>query len=476
MAASKQNPSVPDTDLEVANADAPIAAGGGGDKDDGYDEEALETGELSSDELEFFALHDSLTHLPNRLQLRSRLDNALAAARRAREQLALIFLDLDHFKDVNDSLGHAARDQLLVAVAERLRTLVRGEDTVARVSGDEFVILLTHLRGAGDAAVSVRKILRGFREPFTLGEAEVPVRCSLGVALFPDDGATGAELIRAADAAMYLAKDAGRNTFRFVREERSEDAAELLRLERALRDLLDSGGEALGFVYQPIVELGSRKLAGLEALARCRCPGFGEVAPERFIGVAVQAGLVQPLGSLLVDRACAQAKAWLDEGREFGAVALNLHPAQLRDPSLVVSLGDALVRHGLDPARIELELGEEALTKRLEPALYGFVELGVGLVFDDLSRGSTRLGALARLPVRKFKLSRAHVAMLPGSAEQVRAAELVVAVAQTLGCPVVAVGVERPGQEEVVRAIGVTLGQGYRFARPRPAAEIFGLA
>lgn len=433
----------------------------------------ITTSKRNQEHLEFLAHHDALTQLPNRLLLGARLDQSIDSARRAGGKLALMFIDIDRFKRINDTLGHHAGDELLIQISQRLQRIVRAEDTVARVSGDEFVILCQNIGDADRAEIIAKKILSAFGKHFLLDGHEVDMSCSVGVALFPDDGADAASLVRAADSAMYLAKDEGRATFRFVSRDASDGAEDYLLIERELPRAIAE--QHFRVEYQTQVRLRDEAVVGVEALARWHHPELGSIAPSRFVPVASQSGQMVALGEHFFRSAFAQAARWIREGRHFGVLALNAHRVELRRAELADALAEALRESEIDPARVELEIGEAtfgAPGNRALATLERVLELGVGIVVDDVGSGVTSLGALARLPVKKLKIARSLVARLPHEADAVRLAEMVRSLGTAVRCPVVAVGVETEGQLELLRQLGVELVQGYLFSRPRPAEAV----
>jgi len=415
------------------------------------------------------ALHDPLTGLANRDLLLHHVTRALAEEpRRPERRAAVVFIDLDHFKTVNDSLGHDAGDALLRGVARRLVDAVRPGDVVARFGGDEFVVLCEALAGPDDAAVVVDRIVRALADPFDLGRARHTVTASIGVALSGEQAADAHALLRNADAAMYRAKGSGRARYELFSDEMHEHALRRLRLEGALRHAADRS--ELTLLYQPIVVLGSGQLAGFEALVRWRRRGE-LIGPADFIPVAEETGVIRAIGAQVLRDACVQAAAWqeLRPLHAGAAVSVNLSPRQLADPQLVAAVGRALQDSGADPGRLRLELTETALMADHRAAIRTCKELtalGVGLVLDDFGTGFSSLSHLGRYPIDTVKIDRSFVADLTADAGARGIVAAVLTMAGGFGARVVAEGVERPEQARVLQEMGCELAQGFLFSLP----------
>lgn len=415
----------------------------------------------------YLAYYDALTGLPNRSLLQERASQEMIHARRAGRLLAVLFVDLDRFKVVNDSLGHPAGDELLKAVASRLGASVREGDTVARVGGDEFIVLLTDLRQAGDVALVARKLMDGFRRPFAVNGRELFQSMSVGASVFPQDGDCFETLMQHADTAMFTAKQAGRNAFHFYAREMTAEARNRLALETDLRRALERGELELHF--QPKVDLASGTVLGAEALARWRHPERGPVSPAVFIPLAEEAGLIMPLGAWVLRSACEQAVAWRREG--FGAlrVAVNVSAHQFLHGDLLAAVEAALAQTGARAEELELEVTESIVMADLERTLTllrDIRRLGVTVSLDDFGTGYSSLAYLRQLPLDELKIDRSF---LEGIAEDDQAAELVrliVRIAHTLGLAVVAEGVETGRQADLLRQFGCDAIQGYLVARP----------
>jgi diguanylate cyclase (GGDEF)-like protein/PAS domain S-box-containing protein len=421
----------------------------------------------SQAQLAHLAHHDPLTGLPNRLLFADRLGHALSRAQRDGSQLALLFIDLDRFKHINDSLGHLAGDGLLQEVARRFTAAVRREDTVARMGGDEFTLLLEDLRRPEDAAVLARKLLDALADPYTIAGRDLFVTASVGISLFPRDGATADELVRNADAAMYQAKDEGRNGYHFYRPELTATALQRVHLEADLRRALARG--ELTVHYQPQIDLGTGRLIGAEALVRWHHPEQGPIPPDRFIHLAEDTGLIIELGELVLRAACRQAVEWLASGVPIERIAVNVSAHQVQRSDFVATVRRALAETGLPPRHLELEVTESFIMGQAEAgirALHALREMGLRLAVDDFGTGYSSLGYLKRLPIHMLKIDRSFVSNLDGDAEDLAIAKAIIALGRTLGLKVIAEGVEHDRQAGLLRAEGCHYGQGYLFGRP----------
>ena len=426
----------------------------------------------SQAQLAHLAHHDPLTDLPNRLLFHDRLGHALSRADRDGSQLAVLFIDLDRFKHINDSLGHLAGDGLLQEVARRLTGAVRREDTVARMGGDEFTLLLEDLRRPEDAAVLARKLLEALGDPYAIAGRELFVTASVGISLYPRDGQSAEELVRNADAAMYQAKDAGRNGYHFYTPQLTAAALQRVHLEADLRRALGRG--ELVVHYQPQIELGSGRLIGAEALVRWRHPEQGLIAPDRFIHLAEDTGLIIELGELVLRAACRQAMDWLASGVPIERIAVNVSAQQVQRSDFVGTVRDVLADTGLPPRHLELEVTETFIMGQAEEgirALHQLREMGVRLAVDDFGTGYSSLGYLKRLPIHMLKIDRSFVSELHGDSEDLAIAKAVIALGRTLGLQVIAEGVEHDDQAGLLLAEGCHYAQGYLFGRPLEGAD-----
>jgi diguanylate cyclase (GGDEF)-like protein/PAS domain S-box-containing protein len=419
-------------------------------------------------QIAYMARHDSLTDLPNRMQFREQLARALAGVSRG-ERLAVLCLDLDSFKSVNDTLGHLVGDELLKAVANRLRACVRESDTAARVGGDEFAVVQTGIDTATDTATLARRICESLRAPYDLLGQTVVVDASIGIAIAPDDGTEPTELLKNADMALYGAKAHGRGTYRFF--EPGMDARMKARrtLELALRAALANGEFEL--YYQPLVDLQTDAVTTCEALLRWQHPERGMVGPAEFIPVAEEIGLIVPLGEWVLKRACGDAALWRDDVK----VAVNLSPIQVMSKNLVAVVVGALASSGLPAHRLEIEITESVLLQNTEltlATLHRLRELGVKISMDDFGTGYSSLSYLRSFPFDKIKIDRCFISGL-GDGDDARAiVQAIAGLARNLGIMTTAEGVETEQQLEQVRFLGCTEMQGYLFSPPRRVEDI----
>lgn len=418
------------------------------------------------------AFHDPLTGLANRALFRDRLEHALSVSDRHRRTVAVLFLDLDDFKAVNDGRGHGTGDDLLVAFAARLRHAVRASDTIARMGGDEFAILLEYGDSEAEAVRAAERVLDALRTPFALGRGEVATQASIGIAT--GIGAEDAEdLMRNADVAMYVAKTTGKGRYEVFRPEMHSSVVERLRLEADLRSAIDR--EELTVHYQPIVDLDTGQAVAVEALARWSHPERGDVPPSVFIPVAETTGLIGRLGVWLLRRACADASPWRTTDGAPVALSVNLSVRQLTEEGLVAEVRDALEATSFDPDRLTLEITESVLLDYADPVierLQALKGLGVRLAIDDFGTGYSSLGYLQRLPVDELKIDRSFVTGLPSDPEHAAIVRTILSLAEQFHLRTVAEGVEAPEELDELRAMGCTRAQGFHMARPMPASEV----
>jgi diguanylate cyclase (GGDEF)-like protein len=421
-------------------------------------------------QIEYQAFHDPLTGLPNRTAFNDRLEMRLVGARIRGARLAVLFLDLDGFKVINDSLGHSMGDRVLQTLANRLRRAVRDGDLVSRFGGDEFTILLDVGRPE-DAEAVAQKLLAAVVEPVIIEGERLFVTASVGVALHPEHGDDPESLVRNADAAMYLAKDLGRNNYQLCGHGLSERAHERLWLEAQLRQALAENGFELH--YQPVVELATEQVIGVEALLRWPCQGE-LLLPDRFLPIAEQTLLIRPLGDWVLRTACAQAVAWQERFGPF-RMSVNLNAHHLAQPGVVEQVASLLEASGLQPHRLELEITEGTAMKdpdRTREILGRLKELGVRLALDDFGTGYSSLSYLQLFPLDTVKIDRSFVATLGQARGGLAIIRATLAMAQALGLRVTAEGVETPMQLELLRELGCHFGQGYGLGTPMPAAEL----
>ena len=417
--------------------------------------------------VERLAHQDALTGLDNRYTLESRLDQSIADARRNGKKLALLFIDMDNFKAINDSLGHAVGDEFLIAIARRLRDNARESDIVARPGGDEFVLAITNMQAVSAAVRVVTDLFESLAEPVMLGAQQITPSASVGIAIFPDDGQDRVTLMKHADIAMYSAKNAGRDGYRFFDAAMTEAADERLRLEADLRRALK--GDEFVLHYQPKVESASRRLVGFEALIRWRQPDGTLVPPGRFIPLAEETGLIGPIGEWAMNTACQTLRRWRDAGLRNLGMSVNLSARQLRNPALPLQVQRALANSEIPPERLELEITESVAMEdpaRTVDILTALKALGVGLSIDDFGTGYSSLAYLKLLPINCLKLDRTFVTDIESDPNDAAICAATIGLAHTLGMTVVAEGVETAEQARYLDGLDCDLMQGYFFSRP----------
>ncbi len=425
----------------------------------------------SEAKLAHLAHYDPLTGLPNRLLLSSRLQHALDQAQRQSDRVAILFLDLDRFKNVNDSLGHQAGDELLCAVTERLTRRLRGEDTLARLGGDEFVVLLERLHEPRDAAMVARSMLDALAEPFALARGhEVYIGASIGISVYPDDGDNVPQLIQHADVAMYQAKDQGRNAYGFYTQALTENANQRLEMETKLRRGLERNEFILH--YQPQVSLSDGRLIGAEVLVRWQRKGEGLIPPNQFIPLAEETGLIVPLGEWVLREACSQWARWQREGHAPITLAVNISPRQFRQQDLAQVVDRVLAETGMPASALELELTEGALMHQGEDAEFTLRELkrlGVALAIDDFGTGYSSLAYLKRFPIDRLKIDQSFVRDISTDPNDSELVSTIIAMGRNLKLQVLAEGVETPEQLAFLVDKECDAYQGYLFSRPLPS-------
>jgi diguanylate cyclase (GGDEF)-like protein len=422
----------------------------------------------------YLAYHDGLTGLPNRSMFSKLLSQSLSEARRYQRQLAVVFMDLDGFKQINDTLGHEAGDELLKEVAVRLRGCIRESDAVARLGGDEFVVVLPELEDARYAADVAKKILAATARPFTLIGQEFRVTASIGISTYPADGLDEQTLTKHADVAMYHAKEEGKNNFQFYSEKLNAHSLERLTLEASLRHALERGEFRLH--YQAKRDIASGLVTGMEALLRWEHPDLGTVAPLRFLPIAEDTGLIVPIGKWVLKTACAQNVAWQQDGLPALTIAVNLSVQQFREEGLVRDIKSILAATGMDPALLELEIAEKLLTNDIEHTLQvltALKALRIRIAIDDFGTGYASLATLQRFPLDTIKIDRSFIrdlAVNPASGDT-GIADAIIAMGKSLSLTVVAQGVETRAQAEFLRTHACDELQGFYFRKPLPADQ-----
>ncbi len=421
----------------------------------------------------YMAYHDQLTGLPNRELFMGRFATALSRSKRNRQSLALLFLDLDNFKVINDTLGHDAGDALLRAVAQRLMTCVRETDTVARLGGDEFTILLEDITTTKDIIKITEDILQVVGLEITLGDSEITVTTSIGIALCPTDGQNISTLMKNADNAMYQAKEQGRNNYQFYTSEMSTTSMRRLLLRSHLRKALEQ--QELTLYYQPRIDLPTGKIVCVEALIRWQHPQYGVIPPREFIPLAEETGLIIPIGEWALQTACAQYQSWPVCVRETLHIAVNLSGRQLQQPELATTVEKIMQETGLAPQHLVLELAEN-LTLRNATLTAGILQrlhqIGVQLAIDDFGTGSSSINYLKRFPIQMLKIDQSFVSGIPDNPNDTAIIKAIIAMAHSLKLQLVAEGIESEEQLAFLRALGCQQAQGFLFSKPLPPEEL----
>jgi diguanylate cyclase (GGDEF)-like protein len=426
----------------------------------------------AEERLAYMAYHDALTGLPNRVTLTERLALDLSRARRRKEVVGIAMVDLDRFKEVNDTLGHAVGDRLLVAVAERLKGITRETDTVARMSGDEFCVVLADQRDEESVMEAGRRVHRAFVEPFDLDGQKTHVTASLGISMFPINGDTEETLLKNADIAMFRAKAQGRDILQVFSEEMSVALEERARMEKGLRRAV----EKKEFVvhYQPEIDLRTGRIVGAEALVRWQTPDRGLVSPMLFIPLAEETGAIIPMSEWVIRTACAQAKEWQDQGYSPFRISVNVSARLFQQYDLAGALRDILGETGFEPDSLEIEITESVAMLNLESTLetlWKLNGLSIRVAMDDFGTGYSSLAYLKKFPIQLLKIDRAFVKEMDRDPEDRTIVKAIIAMAQALDIKVVAEGVEREEQLDLLKTFGCDLAQGFHFSKPVPAAE-----
>jgi len=436
----------------------------------------LQQRKRTEDRVNHIAFHDDLTALPNRLMFNQRLDQALSRHRRAGKQLAILFMDLDRFKVINDSLGHEVGDVLLRQVADRLRSQSREGDTVARMGGDEFVVLIENHENPMNISSRAQRLVDELSAPYMLGTKDCHVTVSIGISVFPADGSDSQALLKAADVAMYRAKDTGRNNYLYYSPTMNVHTVERLELESDLRHALERGEFLLH--YQPKVEVATGLITGIEALLRWKHPLRGLVSPMDFIPLAEETGLIVSIGEWVLATACARTKAWQDQGFPQLEVAVNLSARQFADPMLLPNLARIIRASGLDPSSLELEITESLVMSHGASAVAVLEKLkssGVQIAIDDFGTGYSSLAYLKRFPIDTIKVDRSFIRDIPADSGDKKITRAIIAMAHSLRLKVVAEGVETADQLKFLQSQRCDAVQGYFLHRPLPEAEVAGV-
>ncbi|MBR0898940.1 EAL domain-containing protein [Bradyrhizobium tropiciagri] len=427
----------------------------------------------ADERVKYLAAYDSLTGLPNRSSFSQLLNSTLVAARRCRGKVALFFIDLDRFKIINDTLGHAEGDALLVEIASRLRQALREQDVVARLGGDEFVAILPEPGRKADINRMAHKLLSAVMKPMLLKGQECRVTASIGVALYPDDGRDEQSLVKRADLAMYLAKEEGKNDVRFFSKRANTQSIERLVMESNLRKALERNEFTLH--YQPKINLRTSQITGIEALIRWGQPDLGLLPPAQFIPVSEETGLIIPIGKWVIKTACEQHMSWRNEGFPPVRMAINLSPRQFQYELLLQDIDEILTRTGMDPEFLELEVTETMVMQNVDQAikvLSAIKRRGIHIAMDDFGTGYSSMSLIKRFPIDTLKIDRAFIRQLPQDKEDRAITDAIINLGRALGLRVVAEGVENDEQEVFLRDHACDEMQGYLFSRPIPPEEI----
>jgi diguanylate cyclase (GGDEF)-like protein len=423
--------------------------------------------ETTKVQLDHLAHHDVLTDLPNRILLQDRLSQAIEFARRQGRQLAVMFMDLDRFKHINDSLGHAVGDQLLQSVAQRLVGCVRHSDTISRQGGDEFVLLLPFIEHAEDAALSAQKMLAALALPHRIDRHDLHISVSIGISIYPDDGQDAETLIKSADTAMYYAKENGRNNYKFFEQDMNARAVQRQSIEVSLRRALER--QEFVLYYQPKINLHSGTIVGVEALIRWQHPERGLLPPAQFVPIAEDCGLILPIGRWVLREACLQLRAWLQAGLPPITVAVNTSALEFRAKDFLENIRATLEDTRSEPRYLELELTESILmrdAKSTDSMLHVLADLGVKLAVDDFGTGYSSLSYLRQFPIDTLKIDQSFVNRMTSNPDDATIVSAVISMGKSLKQRVIAEGVETPEQYRFLLAQHCDEGQGYYFCRP----------
>jgi diguanylate cyclase (GGDEF)-like protein len=420
--------------------------------------------QMAKDQLDHLAHHDALTDLPNRMLLQDRLEQAIELARRQDRRLAVMFMDLDRFKHINDSLGHPVGDQLLQSVAQRLLACVRHSDTISRQGGDEFVLLLSFIEHAEDAALSAQKMLASISQPHHIDGHDLHINVSIGISIYPDDGRDAETLIKSADTAMYHAKESGRNNYKFFEQGMNDRAVQRQSIEADLRGALER--QEFVLYYQPKINLHSGAIVGVEALIRWRHPERGLVLPKQFVSIAEDCGLILPIGRWVLREACLQARIWQQADLPPITVAVNTSAIEFRDKDFLANIRATLEETCLEPSCLELELTESLLMQDAESSdsvLHALSDMGIKLAIDDFGTGYSSLSYLRQFPIDTLKIDQSFVNQMTSNADDATIVSAVISMGKSLNKHVIAEGVETPEQSAFLLALNCDEGQGCYF-------------
>ncbi|MGZ8474934.1 MAG: putative bifunctional diguanylate cyclase/phosphodiesterase [Candidatus Limnocylindria bacterium] len=434
------------------------------------------TARAMTQEMTHAAQHDYLTGLPNRALLSDRIGQAIALAARHQKQVAVLFLDLDRFKHINDSLGHPIGDRVLQSIGDRLARCVRAADTVSRQGGDEFVVLLSEIERAEEAAISATRLLAAVAEGHSIDQAQLHITTSIGISVYPDDGNDAETLIKNADTAMYQAKENGRQSYRFFTPAMNIRAVERQFIEEGLRRAIEH--DELALHYQPVIDVRTGVVIGAEALIRWTHPVRGPIQPTDFIAVAEDSGLIIPIGRWVMREACREARRWSDAGLEPIRIAVNVSAVEFQDDGFLAELVHILAETGLDPSRLEIELTESVLMKRVDATagiLQSLRERGVRVAVDDFGTGYSSLSYLRKFPVDALKIDQSFIRQITAEGRDTTLVTAVINMARSLKLRVIAEGVETGEELDFIRAHECDEAQGYLFSHPVPAPEFAAL-
>jgi diguanylate cyclase (GGDEF)-like protein len=435
--------------------------------------ELLQELQTHKENLDHLTLHDPLTNLPNRTLLLNKLEQLIIKTQGTHKSIAVLFIDLDHFKQINDSLGHAFGDQILEMASERFYQCVDINDTVARLGGDEFAIILESLSQGQNSALMAQNIIKAMEKPFEIELHQLYLTASIGISLYPQDGIDAQTLLRNADAAMYKAKDEGRNTFQFYTESMTEQAFERILMDVSLRKALSK--DELLVYYQPQFDLKTRKIVGVEALVRWNHPDLGLVLPDRFISVAEETGLIIPLGNIVMEKAFHQISQWNHQFDTNLKVAVNISVRQIFDARFIANLKQLLSKTQCNPKWLELEVTEGLIMDKPEVSIKIMEQIraiGIDLAIDDFGTGYSSLSYLKRFPITRLKIDSSFIRDIPDDVDDIAITNAIIALGKSLNISIIAEGIETDAQNNYLINEGCQFGQGFIYSRPLAASEM----